>query len=116
MRGRSGLLPQYNEPKKKQKSFTLTDSGVSEEDLKRSKLAAQQQLEEAPMNTVSAITAASSSGPVGTQISLGSLLAGLSEEKKVASEYFSKEEMAQFRKKKKRNRHVRKSVRRIGCI
>ena len=84
--------------------------------MKRSKLAAQQQLEEAPMNTVSAITAASSSGPVGTQISLGSLLAGLSEEKKVASEYFSKEEMAHFRKKKKRNRHVRKSVRRIGCI
>lgn len=94
----------------------MTDTGVSEEDLKRSKLAAQQQLQEAPKNTVSAVTASTNSIPAGTQISLGSLLAGISEEKKVASEYFSKEEMAQFRKKKKRNRHVRKSVRKIVPI
>lgn len=109
--GEDQLLPQYNEPKKKQKSFTLTDSGVSEEDLKKSKLAAQQQLQEAPKNTVSAVTAASTSSPAVSQISLGSLLAGLSAEKKVASEYFSNEEMAQFKKKKKRIRRVRKSVR-----
>ena len=89
------LLPQYNTSKKKEKSFTLTDTGVNSAALAQSQLQAAQR---APTTT---------STPAGP---LSNLLASLASEKKVAAEYFTPDEMAQFRRKKHRVRRVRKSV------
>ena len=113
-------LPQYDEIRRKQKSFTLTENGIADEDLKKSKMNARQQQQASPLNTLSSLTRAgvgvggpglsgqSSAGP----LSLGSLLAGLEEEKKATemAENVGVEENVQFKKKRKRVRKVRKSV------
>ena len=99
------LLPQYNTSKKKEKSFTLTDTGVNSAALAQSQLQAAQR---APTTTS---TPAGPSSTVSTPaVPLSNLLASLASEKKVAAEYFTPDEMAQFRRKKHRVRRVRKSV------
>ena len=113
-------LPQYDEIKRKQKSFTLTENGVADEDLKKSRMNARQQQQASPLNTLSSLARAgvgvgsagmNDQSPAGS-ISLGSLLAGLEEEKKAAemTESVGVEENVQFKKKRKRVRKVRKSV------
>lgn len=99
------LLPQYNTAKKKEKSFTLTDTGVNSAALAQSQLQAAQR---APQS----VSAPATSSPAVSSpaVPLSNLLASLASEKKVASEYFTPDEMAQFRRKKHRVRRVRKSV------
>ena len=99
------LLPQYNTAKKKEKSFTLTDTGVNSAALAQSQLQAAQR---AP----AAVSAPSPASPAVSSpaVPLSNLLASLASEKKVASEYFTPDEMAQFRRKKHRVRRTRKSV------
>lgn len=99
------LLPQYNTSKKKEKSFTLTDTGVNSAALAQSQLQAAQRV--APSVSTPAASSPAVSSPA---IPLSNLLASLASEKKVASEYFTPDEMAQFRRKKHRVRRVRKSV------
>lgn len=94
--------------KKKESFFTLTESGVSEADLEKSRMMAKERAKNTVVNPLKAAVG-------GTKIttekkSLTSLLSDINSEKKIASEYYTNEEMAQFKKKRKRVRKVRQIV------
>ena len=81
----------------------------SESDLEKSKLMAKERAKTQPVNPLasSSSTAASS---ITVKPTITSLLSNLQSEKKIASEYYTNEEMAQFKKKRKRVRKVRQIV------
>lgn len=98
----------YSQKKKKQVFFTLTDKGVSESDLEKSKLMAKERAKTQPVNPLASSSTTASSTTAKPTIT--SLLSNLQSEKKIASEYYTNEEMAQFKKKRKRVRKVRQIV------
>lgn len=100
------LLPQYAEKKKKDVGFILTDEGVSKEDNAKMKLFAAQRSQTETKPKITAISG-NANEESKSQKSLDSVLASLTE-KKIATEYYTNEEMAQFKKKKRRVRKVRK--------
>ena len=82
---------------------------MSESDLEKSKLMAKERAKTQAVNPL----AISSSSPVTSTIvkpSITSLLSSIQSEKKIASEYYTNEEMSQFKKKRKRVRKVRQIV------
>lgn len=100
------LLPQYAEKKKKDVGFVLTDEGVSKEDGAKLKAYAMQRSQTESNQKIVPISG-SQNGEEKTQKSLDSVLASLGE-KKVAEEYYTPDEMAQFKRKKRRVRKTRK--------
>lgn len=69
---------------------------------------AKQRVKESAINPLS--TALSPTTPATEKKSLSTLLSSITSEKKIASEYYTNEEMAQFKKKRKRVRKVRPIV------
>lgn len=100
------LLPQYAEKKKKDVGFVLTDEGVSKEDDAKLKAFAMQRSQTDSNQKIIPISG-NPNGEEKMQKSLDSVLAGLTE-KKIAEEYYTPDEMAQFKRKKRRVRRVRK--------
>lgn len=99
----------YSQKKKKQVFFTLTDKGVSESDLEKSKLMAKERAKTQPVNPLASSSSTTASSTTAKP-TITSLLSNLQSEKKIASEYYTNEEMAQFKKKRKRVRKVRQIV------
>lgn len=94
--------------KKKESFFTLTESGVSEADLEKSRMMAKERAKNTVVNPLKA--AVGSIKTTTEKKSLTTLLSDINTEKKIASEYYTNEEMAQFKKKRKRVRKVRHIV------